>query len=122
MRLTTTASALLLSGLALLPVAPAAAGLDAPGVDATATGCVSNAAYGQLSIGQRLGHVRRTAGDHAQISMRRWTHAAGSYQERHYRMCTPTDAAHGILTVRFMQFQGAWRAQIVDTMVGPEPS
>jgi hypothetical protein len=110
------AAGLVLAALALAPAPPAAAAAPDP----EPTGCVSNAAYGRLSVGQSLSFVRAVAGDSAQISMRRWTSGVDAYQERLYRMCTPTDAAHAVLTTRFMRFRGDWRAKVVDTMVGPE--
>ncbi|MGH3318326.1 MAG: hypothetical protein ACRDO0_19450 [Nocardioidaceae bacterium] len=55
------------------------------------------------------------------LSWRRWTSGVDAYQERRYRMCTPTNAAHAVLTARFMRFRGVWRAKVVDTL-GPEPS
>jgi hypothetical protein len=97
------------------PLTPAAAApADGP------TGCVSNAEYARLANGQRLTHVRATAGDTAQTGWREWSNSAGRYQERLYAMCTPTDEAHATLTTRFMHWQGAWRTYIVDTHVGPE--
>jgi hypothetical protein len=122
MRSSTTGGALLLAAVALMPAAPTTASSSTNIDSSSAAGCMSNAAYGQLSVGLRLAHVRRVADDGAQISMRRWTSGINAYQERLYRLCTPTDSAHGVLTVRFMRFQGAWRSQIVDTMVGPEPN
>lgn len=98
------------------PLTPAAA---SP-ADPSPSGCVSAAEYAHLANGQRMSYVRTTAGDDAQSGWRRWSSAAGAYQERRYRMCTPTDSAHGTLTTRFMTYQGAWRAYIVDTHVGPE--
>jgi hypothetical protein len=88
----------------------------------TAAGCVSNAAYSKLAVGQRMRYVRRVAGNDAQMSWRAWSRGAQRYQERLYDMCTPTDSAHGTLTTRFMYYKGAWRAYIVDTLVGPEPN
>jgi hypothetical protein len=85
-----------------------------------ATGCVSNAEYRRLALGQRLRYIRRVAGDDAQISMRRWTQSGSRYQQRVYTMCTPWDANHDRLTTRFTIYQGAWRAYLVDTRVGPE--
>lgn len=87
---------------------------------AAATGCVSNAEYGRLAQGQRLRYIRRVAGDDAQVSMRRWSSYGVPYQERRYTMCTPWDADHDTLTTRFKVYQGAWRAYLVDTRVGPE--
>jgi len=97
------------------PLTPAVA---APG--AGHNGCVSNAEYAKLANGQRLSYVRATAGDDAQTGWRKWSAYSGRYQERLYTMCTPTDSAHSTLTTRFMYWQGAWRAYIVDTHVGPE--
>ena len=37
-----------------------------------------------------------------------------------YTMCTPTDNAHATLTTRFMRYNGAWRAFVIDTHIGPE--
>ena len=86
-----------------------------------ATGCVSDADYRRLGLGQRLRYVRRVAGDDAQVSMRRWTQTGIRYQERRYAMCTPRDADHDTLTTRFQIYQGAWRAFLIDTHLGPEP-
>jgi hypothetical protein len=85
-----------------------------------AAGCVSNAEYRKLAQGQRLRYIRRVAGDDAQIRMRRWTQSGSRYQERLYAMCTPWDSSHDTLTTRFRVFQGAWRAYLVDTHLGPE--
>lgn len=113
----------IISGAVLTGLAAVAAPLT-PAVAATAdvrpTGCVSNVEYAHLANGQRLSYVRATAGDDAQSGWRHWSSTAGAYQERLYRMCTPTDNAHATLTTRFMNYQGAWRAYIVDTHVGPE--
>ena len=107
-------SALLAATLTVVPAAP-----FAPSASANA-GCVSNAEYSRLSTGQRLRYIRRVAGDDAQISMRRWTQAGNRYQERRYDMCTPRSPDHDVLTTRFMVYQGAWRAFLVDTHLGPE--
>lgn len=110
--------ATLLVGVTLtMPAAPAVAGDSGA---AGATGCVSNADYAKLANGQRVGYIRRVAGDDAQISMRRWASGANRYQERRYDMCTPTDSAHDTLTTRFMWYRSAWRAYLVDTRLGPE--
>ncbi len=117
----TTTCAALISAAVLVPASPAFAGGDAEA--AAAGGCVTNAQYSHLAIGQRLADVRGVVGDQSQESgVRRWSSGANEYQERLYAMCTPYDSAHDTLTVRFMRWQGAWRAQIVDTLVGPEPS
>ena len=87
-----------------------------------AAGCVSNADYRKLAVGQRMGYIRRVAGNDAQMSWRSWSRGSLRYQERLYDMCTPTDSAHGTLTTRFQYYKGAWRAFIVDTRVGPEPN
>jgi hypothetical protein len=87
---------------------------------AGATGCVSNAEYAQLAQGQTLAHVRSVAGEDAMVSWRDWSTDTGAYKERVYAMCTPTDSAHSQLTTRFMRYNGAWRAFVVDTLVGPE--
>jgi hypothetical protein len=120
MNTTTTCAALISAAAVMVPAAPAMAG----DVEAAASGgCVSNAQYSQLAIGQRLSHVRGVVGSQARAGdTRRWWSGANAYQERLYTMCTPSDAAHGTLTVRFMRWEGAWRTQIVDTLVGPEPS
>jgi hypothetical protein len=103
-------AALLTAALTAMPATPAAA----------ATGCVSNAEYSKLAQGQRLRYIRRVAGDDAQIGLRYWSRGATRYQERLYDMCTPWAPGHGTLTTRFMVYQGAWRAYVVDTRVGPE--
>ena len=114
-----------LLGVAIL----AAATLTIPATNAyaaddarAAAGCVSNADYAKLAVGQRMRYIRRVAGNDAQMSSRSWSRGALRYQERLYDMCTPTDSAHGTLTTRFQYYQGAWRAYIVDTLVGPEPN
>jgi hypothetical protein len=112
----------IIGGAVLVTLAALAAPLT-PAVAASGeghTGCVSIAEYAKLANGQRLSYVRATAGDDAQVSWRRWSRSSLRYQERLYDMCTPTDSAHGTLTTRFMHWQGAWRAFIVDTHVGPE--
>jgi hypothetical protein len=98
------------AALTVVPVPPASA----------AVGCVSNAEYSQLAQGQRLRYIRRVAGDDAQIGLRYWSRGASRYQERLYDMCTPWAKGHGTLTTRFTVYQGAWRAYLVDTHVGPE--
>ncbi|MGH3315123.1 MAG: hypothetical protein ACRDO0_03165 [Nocardioidaceae bacterium] len=101
---------------------PATNAYAADGDARTAAGCVSNAEYSKLAVGQRMRYIRRVAGSDAQMSWRAWSRGAQRYQERLYDMCTPTDSAHGTLTTRFMYYKGAWRAYIVDTLVGPEPN
>lgn len=120
MKTTTICAALVSAAAVMVPASPAMAG----GAEVAAGGgCVTNAQYSRLAIGQRLSYVRGVVSDGAQMgSARRWGSGANNYQERHYDMCTPTDEAHDTLTVRFMQWDGAWRAQIVDTLVGPEPN
>jgi hypothetical protein len=110
-------AAMLLTALALT----AATALPAfTGSASAAGGCVSNAEYGKLAQGQRLRYIRRVAGDDAQTSLRRWTQSGTRYQERLYAMCTPWDPKHDTLTTRFRVYQGAWRAYLVDTYLGPE--
>lgn len=89
---------------------------------AAATGCVSNAKYAQLGLGQTLTHVGAVAGADAMVSWRDWSTGGQDYKERLFTMCTPTDRAHGTLTTRFMYYNGAWRAFVIDTHVGPEPA
>jgi hypothetical protein len=116
----TSCAALLAAAAVVVPASPASAGGD-PQVEAGG-GCVTDAQYAHLGIGLRLSEVRRIVGDQAQVGpVRRWSSGANAYQERRYAMCTPADEAHGTLTVRFVLWKGAWHAQIVDTMVGPEP-
>ena len=113
----------IIGGAVLVALAAVAAPLTsaaASPADARPSGCVSNTEYAHLANGQRLSHVRATAGDDAQTGWHGWSSGAYAYQERLYRMCTPTDDAHATLTTRFMNYQGAWRAYIVDTHVGPE--
>jgi hypothetical protein len=118
--------AALLVAVAAAPTSPAFAGptaaVSAVSAESAAGGgssCVSSNAYARMSVGQRLSYVRAVAGDEAQTSMRRWGSGASAYQERLYAMCTPR-AGHGTLTTRFMRYNGAWRAFLVDTHVGPE--
>ena len=92
----------------------------ASGAAAAATGCVSNAEYRQLGLGQTLRHVSSVAGKDAMVDWRKWSTGGQDYKERLYTMCTPTDSAHGTLTTRFMRYNGAWRAFVIDTLVGPE--
>lgn len=99
-----------------------ASGSGGSGAEQQAAGCVSDAEFGRLAVGQRLRFVRRVAGNDAQTSMRRWATGAYRYQERLYTMCTPRDKDHATLTTRFMHYNGAWRAYLVDTKVGPEDS
>ena len=84
------------------------------------SGCVSNAEYRQLGLGQTLAHVGSVAGQDAMVGLRDWSTGGRDYKERLYTMCTPTDSAHATLTTRFMQYNGAWRAFVVDTHIGPE--
>lgn len=109
-------SALLTAVVLATSAAPALA--ETPNT-ANVAGCVSNAAYSMLSTGQTLSYVRTVAGDGAQVSMRRWTSGVNAHQERLYAMCTPRDRDHATLTTRFMYYQGAWRAYLVDTHIGP---
>jgi hypothetical protein len=85
-----------------------------------AAGCVSNAEYRRLAQGQTLRHIRRVAGDDAQVSMRRWTQNGQRYQERRYRMCRASNPRYHTLTTRFTPYGGQWRAYLVDLFVGPE--
>jgi len=112
----------IIGGAVLVALAAVAAPLTPAGAAPGSghDGCVSNAEYAKLANGQRLSYVRATAGDDAQTSWRSWSNGSLRYQEHLYTMCTPTDSAHGTLTTRFMRYQGAWRAYIVDTHVGPE--
>ena len=87
---------------------------------AAANGCVSNAEYAQLGLGQTFGHVSSVTGADAMVGWRDWSTGGQEYKERLYTMCTPTDSAHGTLTTRFMRYNGAWRAFVIDTLVGPE--
>jgi hypothetical protein len=116
----TLLSAALLVAVATVPASPAFA---RPAADPSSAGggsnCVSSNAYARMGVGQRLSYVRTVAGDEAQTSMRRWGSGANAYQERLYAMCAPR-AGHGTLTTRFMRYNGAWRAFLVDTHVGPE--
>jgi hypothetical protein len=106
--------AVLMLALAVLSVVPFAE-------DATAAaGCVSNADYRRLAQGQSLRHIRRVAGDDAQISMRRWTQRGSRYQERLYDMCQPWNERYHTLTTRFTVYRGEWRAYLVDLYIGPE--
>jgi hypothetical protein len=119
MRSSSTAAAALL--LAAVTVSGAHAHADVADEPATPVGCVSNADYARLSVGQSLSAIRAIAGDDAQLSVRNWMSGTNSYQERLYAMCTPTDRAHDVLTTRFKRYRCVWRAEIVDTLVGPEP-
>jgi hypothetical protein len=114
-------SACVLTATALSLPATYAFADSRPAEARAAAGCVSNADYAKLAIGQRMRYVRRVAGDDAQTDWRRWSNGANRYQERRYSMCTPTDGAHATLTTRFMWYRQAWRAMVVDTRVGPEP-
>jgi hypothetical protein len=118
----TTCAALLSAAAVMVPATPAMADGDTDAV-AAGGGCVTNAQYGRLAIGQRLNHIRGIVSEQAQQgAARRWWSGANAYQERQYSMCTPWHPAHDTLTVRLMRWEGAWRAQIVDTLVGPEPN
>jgi hypothetical protein len=92
----------------------------ASGTATAATGCVSNAEYARLGLGQTLAHVSSAAGPDAMVGWRDWSTGGQEYKERLYTMCTPTDNAHATLTTRFMHYNGAWRAFVVDTHIGPE--
>ena len=107
---------LLALALAAAPVGPFAENASA------AAGCVSNADYRRIGQGQSLRHIRRVAGDDAQLSMRRWTQQGSRYQERLYRMCSPQNPRYHTLTTRFTVYQGQWRAYLVDLYIGPEPT
>lgn len=108
-----------LAAVAVLTAAVPSAAASSPSMG-QGGGCVSNAAYARLALGQHLSYIRSTAGDAAQTSMRQWSVGSQQYQERLYAMCTPWDARHATLTTRFMYHQGAFRAIVVDTLVGPE--
>lgn len=106
---------------AVLTLALTTAAVVPLGEDAyAAAGCVSNADYRRLAQGQTLRHIRRVAGDDAQISMRRWTQYGHRYQERLYTMCHPWNGRYHTLTTRFTVYQGRWRAYLVDLYVGTE--
>jgi len=92
----------------------------ASGTAAAANGCVSNAEYRRLGLGQTIARVGSVAGRDAMVGRRDWSTGGRTYKERLYTMCTPSDSAHGTLTTRFMRYNGAWRAFVVDTLVGPE--
>jgi hypothetical protein len=116
----TSVAALITAATVTLPVTPAVA--DSSDAErAAASGCVSNAAYAQIGLGQTLSYIRSVLGDEAMISRRDWTSGGNAYKERVYRMCTPISSAHARLTTRFMYYQDAWRAFVVDTHLGPEP-
>jgi hypothetical protein len=114
-----TTATMVSSALVGLPTLPAFAG-DESRASAPGGGCVSNAQYYRLGIGQTVRYVRVTAGDSAQMTMRRWQSSGNAYQERRYAMCTPRDEQHSVLTTRFQHYRGQWRALIVDTYIGPE--
>ncbi len=120
MKTTSTCAALVLAAAATVPTSTAAAEPSDAGTSVAGAGCVSDGQYARLGIGQRLSYVRAVAGDEAQTSMRRWAAGANEYQERLYAMCTPWAEGHETLTTRFMYYDGAWRAFLVDTHVGPE--
>jgi hypothetical protein len=92
----------------------------ASGTAAAANGCVSNAEYRRLALGQTLTRVGSVAGTDAMVGWRDWSTGGQGYKERLYTMCTPTDSAHDTLTTRFMRYNGSWRAFVIDTLVGPE--
>jgi hypothetical protein len=111
---TTLAALVTVAGVALTSAPAFAAGSTA------ATGCVSDTEYAQLGLGQSPTRVRSAAGADAMVSSRDWSTGGQGYKERLYTMCTPTDSAHDTLTTRFMYYNGAWRAFVIDTLVGPE--
>jgi hypothetical protein len=117
----TAVAALITAASVTVPVMPAFANADGDDADAAASGCVTDAAYSRLGLGQTLSQIRSVTGDEGMVSQRAWTSGANAYKERVYAMCTPIDSAHDRLTTRFMYYQGAWRAFIVDTLLGPEP-
>ena len=92
----------------------------ASGAATAANGCVSNAEYARLGLGQTLSRVSTAAGPDAMVGWRDWSTGGQEYKERLYTMCTPTDSAHSTLTTRFMHYNGAWRAFVIDTHIGPE--
>ncbi len=110
------AAVVTVAGVALTSAPAVAAGT------AATSGCVSNTEYRQLGLGQTMARVTSVAGPDAMVSGRDWSTGGQSYKERLYAMCTPTDKAHATLTTRFMRYQGAWRAFVIDTLIGPEPA
>ena len=102
------------AGIALTSTPAFAAGT------AAARGCVTNAEYAQLGLGQTISHVASVAGSDAMVSWRDWSTGGATYKERLYTMCPPTEHAHATLTTRFMRYNGAWRAFVIDTHIGPE--
>jgi hypothetical protein len=115
----TAVAALITTATVTLPVTPALGSSD--GADAAVSGCVTDATYARLGLGQTLSQVRSITGNDGVVGRRDWTSGANAYKERVYAMCTPIDSAHAQLTTRFMYYEGAWRAFIVDTLLGPEP-
>jgi hypothetical protein len=124
MKITYLAALLATTALAMSAVpayADSGSGSDGGGgAEANAKGCVSNAEYRRLGLGQSPAHIRSVAGADALISRRSWDQGGASYRERLYAMCTPSDRDHDILTTRYTRYHGAWRAIVVDTLVGPE--
>jgi hypothetical protein len=117
-RITAPACACLLTALVVtVPGTPA----HAKETSSAAAGCVSDAEYAKLSVGQRLSYIHSVAGADAELGRRSWTRAGERYHERLYAMCTPRDKAHSVLTTRFRRPHRVWRAFIVDTHVGPCP-
>jgi hypothetical protein len=117
-RTTAPACASLLTALVVTMSAPPAHATDTA---SPAAGCVSNAEYARLAVGQRLSSIHAVAGADAELSRRSWTRASERHHERQYTMCTPSDDAHGTLTTRFRRLHRVWRAYLVDTHVGPCP-
>jgi hypothetical protein len=118
----TAVAALITAASVTVPVTPAFASSDGgDAADTAASGCVTDATYSRLGLGQTLSRIRSITGNEGMVSQRDWASGANAYKERVYAMCTPIDSAHDQLTTRFMYYQGAWRAFIVDTLLGPEP-
>lgn len=106
--------------IAALASAAVVVGSPAVATEQAAVGCVSDADFAKLSIGQSLRYVHTVAGDDAQLSVRHWTRSGQRYQERQYTMCTPRDQDHSVLFTRFQYYDGSWQAIVIDTRMGPE--
>jgi hypothetical protein len=84
-RTRTPASAPLLAAFAVtIPATPALASDNS----SAPAGCVSDARYARLAVGQRLSHIHSAAGAVVELSRRSWTRAGERYYERLYAMCT----------------------------------
>lgn len=82
-----------------------------------APGCLTDTSG--IAIGQTPAQVTEVAAV-APASTSSWTVGGQEVRQRIYDLCEPTPLGHTTLTVRFVLYQGTWRANVVDTHIGPE--